>query len=506
MTNVNTNSGKSIFPSCAGFLKTALFLTLILISTSGRAGAMNYSMLPPITLTTNGPATAACDNEITYTVKVTNGFIAMSSLQYSINWDQTKLQYLSHTAIVIGGGAPVIGAVNAADGQLIYSWFDPLESDGENLADGTTLLTITMKILSNAGATSVDISDNPEPVEAVNSEFEILTALIENNAYTSLQPAAATCPANNSVCFDAPPFALSGGLPAGGTYSGTGVIAGIFDPGMANTGANEITYTAPDLCSSSCTFTITVNAELQVDAGNDQTVYINSGNAGPSTAQLPHCATITAVVTNNNGTPAYLWSPGAQTASQITVCPLVTKTYSVTVTADQCTGSDNITVHVIDINGGLSGYLVNNNPNKVYMCHTDPVTNIKTTIQVNINASCSSSNSLCYHLNHGDVLGQCGPFRPEGGPIYSRQTFGVFPNPFIDRANIHFTMEEDTHLTLEVFDITGRRIQTLFNENAEAGQPYDVIFDGTNLPEGIYIYKAISGENYYTGKMLLKKE
>ena len=161
----------------------------------------------------------------------------MSSLQYSINWDQTKLQYLSHTAIVIGGGAPVIGAVNAADGQLIYSWFDPLESDGENLADGTTLLTITMKILSNAGATSVDISDNPEPVEAVNSEFEILTALIENNAYTSLQPAAATCPANNSVCFDAPPFALSGGLPAGGTYSGTGVIAGIFDPGMANTGA-----------------------------------------------------------------------------------------------------------------------------------------------------------------------------------------------------------------------------------------------------------------------------
>jgi hypothetical protein len=70
-----------------------------------------------------------------------------------------------------------------------------------------------------------------------------------------------TCPGNSSVCANAAPLALSGALPAGGTYSGTGVTAGIFDPAIAGEGIHTITYSFTDIngCINTCTFPITVN-------------------------------------------------------------------------------------------------------------------------------------------------------------------------------------------------------------------------------------------------------
>ncbi|MBX2889604.1 MAG: HYR domain-containing protein [Saprospiraceae bacterium] len=69
------------------------------------------------------------------------------------------------------------------------------------------------------------------------------------------------CPESFSVCINASPFALAGGTPAGGTYSGTGVSGGNFNPALAGVGSHLITYTYADEdgCESSCTFFITVN-------------------------------------------------------------------------------------------------------------------------------------------------------------------------------------------------------------------------------------------------------
>ena len=81
-----------------------------------------------------------------------------------------------------------------------------------------------------------------------------------------------TCPANLTVCSTDAPFALSGATPSGGTYSGTGVTAGTFDPSAASLGSNTITYTyTSGGCTVTCTFTITVNALPTADAGSDKT-------------------------------------------------------------------------------------------------------------------------------------------------------------------------------------------------------------------------------------------
>lgn len=65
---------------------------------------------------------------------------------------------------------------------------------------------------------------------------------------------------DDSVCSVAAPFALTGGYPAGGTYSGPGVSNGIFDPSVAGMGTHTITYTYTDqyACTNSTEATITV--------------------------------------------------------------------------------------------------------------------------------------------------------------------------------------------------------------------------------------------------------
>ncbi|TDE17517.1 T9SS type A sorting domain-containing protein [Dyadobacter psychrotolerans] len=82
----------------------------------------------------------------------------------------------------------------------------------------------------------------------------------------SVCKAQASCPANISVCENTAPFALSGASPAGGVFSGAGVVNGNFNPSGAGTGIKTITYTYTDVnnVSSVCQFNITVNAAPQI--------------------------------------------------------------------------------------------------------------------------------------------------------------------------------------------------------------------------------------------------
>jgi hypothetical protein len=80
-------------------------------------------------------------------------------------------------------------------------------------------------------------------------------------ALASLSYGQTTCPSNFEVCSNIPEFSLSGGQPAGGTHSGTGVSAGNFSPALAGVGTKVITYTFTDTNNqtTSCQFNIKVN-------------------------------------------------------------------------------------------------------------------------------------------------------------------------------------------------------------------------------------------------------
>ncbi len=146
-----------------------------------------------------------------------------------------------------------------------------------------------------------------------------------------------------AVCIDAEPFTLTGGMPEGGTYSGTGVSDGTFDPAVAGLGTHDLTYTYEDAngCINAAGQTVTVNPLPEPDLGADTTI---------CSSQSVELDATTA------GAVSYLWQPGGQTTAQITVDTagfgLGIHTFVVTVTdANGCSGSDAVNVEFEDCPG-----------------------------------------------------------------------------------------------------------------------------------------------------------
>lgn len=75
------------------------------------------------------------------------------------------------------------------------------------------------------------------------------------------QSPTVTLAAFTAICLQDGALSLSGGLPAGGVYTGTGIASGQFDPAVAGAGSQSITYTFQDVntCSSAATQSILVN-------------------------------------------------------------------------------------------------------------------------------------------------------------------------------------------------------------------------------------------------------
>lgn len=63
-----------------------------------------------------------------------------------------------------------------------------------------------------------------------------------------------------------------------------------------------------------------------------------------------------------------------------------------------------------------------------------------------------------------------------------------YPNPFNPSTTINYQLPTQSHVTLKVFDVLGREVTTLANENKKPGS-YEVEFDGSKLPSGVYFYR-----------------
>jgi pectate lyase len=79
-----------------------------------------------------------------------------------------------------------------------------------------------------------------------------------------------------------------------------------------------------------------------------------------------------------------------------------------------------------------------------------------------------------------------------------------FPNPFNPVTKIEFNIEQDVHINLEVFDIAGKKIVTLINAAKPAGM-HCIVFDGSGLSSGIYVYRLDYAGNVFYRKMMLIK-
>ncbi len=79
-----------------------------------------------------------------------------------------------------------------------------------------------------------------------------------------------------------------------------------------------------------------------------------------------------------------------------------------------------------------------------------------------------------------------------------------YPNPFNPTTTIQYGIKERSSVELVMYDILGRQLEVLANEEQDAGY-YKVNFSAGNLASGIYFYRIKAGTYVETKKMILLK-
>ena len=79
-----------------------------------------------------------------------------------------------------------------------------------------------------------------------------------------------------------------------------------------------------------------------------------------------------------------------------------------------------------------------------------------------------------------------------------------YPNPFNPSTTISYQLKANSFVSLKVFDLLGREVKTLINEEKSAGS-YSLNFSAIGLPSGVYFYKLTAGNFSETKKMTVMK-
>ncbi|MEX2605488.1 MAG: endonuclease [Gracilimonas sp.] len=109
-------------------------------------------------------------------------------------------------------------------------------------------------------------------------------------------------------------------------------------------------------------------------------------------------------------------------------------------------------------------------------------------------------------LNSGQDVEQ--PISNEDEPeiAHSFKLHQNYPNPFNPSTVISYQLSESSEVRLEIFDMMGRKVADLLNNERKSAGAHQVTFDAGNLSSGVYIYRISNGNGQQlTRKMLLMK-
>ena len=97
------------------------------------------------------------------------------------------------------------------------------------------------------------------------------------------------------------------------------------------------------------------------------------------------------------------------------------------------------------------------------------------------------------------------PLSTESEPIpHKFELFPAFPNPFNPKTTIQYNVQNSELISLKVLDISGRVVETLFEDIIESGN-HEIKWNAKRNPSGIYFVKLTSGQKSETQKILFLK-
>jgi uncharacterized protein involved in tolerance to divalent cations len=221
-----------------------------------------------VTLMGGGASTYTWDNSVVdgaafvptattlYTVTGTdvNGCMNTASTTVTVNALPTVTATASSSTVCAGDMVTLMGG-----GASTYAWDNSVVDNTPFAATATTTYNVIGTDVNGCtGTASTTVTVNALP----------------SVTFTSF--------ATDTLCVNYAPVTLTGGSPAGGVYSGTGVTAGSFNPSVG-VGVYSITYTVTDAnsCSNSSSQNLTVDACTGIEEGiasADVTVYPNPNN------------------------------------------------------------------------------------------------------------------------------------------------------------------------------------------------------------------------------------
>ena len=79
-----------------------------------------------------------------------------------------------------------------------------------------------------------------------------------------------------------------------------------------------------------------------------------------------------------------------------------------------------------------------------------------------------------------------------------------YPNPVNENTVISYKLSANCHVSLKIFDVMGREIEKIVDEENEKGQ-HAIKFDDEGLKEGLYFYRIVLGNEVVTGKIVIHK-
>jgi photosystem II stability/assembly factor-like uncharacterized protein len=113
----------------------------------------------------------------------------------------------------------------------------------------------------------------------------------------------------------------------------------------------------------------------------------------------------------------------------------------------------------------------------------------------------AGANGRIYKTTNGGIIA----LTPISGIVPSEyDLFQNYPNPFNPSTKIEFALMKSSHAKLEIYNSSGKLIQTLVNQQLQTGV-YRVRWDAANFSSGVYFIKFTAGDFTKSNKMILLK-
>lgn len=232
--NINI-TGQSTSPT-ASFTASSLNIcsgsSVTFTNTSSNASTYAWSFGPgavPATATGAGPHTVNYSNTGSYNVTLTiDGGTDVSTQTVTVSNGNTPTILVNGTAssgsVQFCANQPISLTASSIAGDT-YQW----QNNGNNVASGSSFTPIT-------NGTYTVISTSSAGCTATSTSTVVTIYSLPTVTQTPI----------SEVCLNEAPISLSGGSPAGGSYSGNGVTNNTFDPNAAGIGTHTITYSYTD--------------------------------------------------------------------------------------------------------------------------------------------------------------------------------------------------------------------------------------------------------------------